>query len=170
MIYTRDVRPSESVTPVRWARMWTGSAVLILAFTGVLKLFGATGDAQVLSHADPLFGFLSNRQVMLLGAAIEILVILLVLREADVFHKVAMIGTLGGVFLVYRIGLWGIGYEGSCSCLGQVTDVLGVSAAAADLISKIILGYLLIGSYSVLAWATLGRWSIGQRLSRGRPA
>jgi hypothetical protein len=56
------------------------------------------------------------------------------------------------ILLVYRIGLWWIGFEGSCRCLGNVGDVFGISAETADWIAKGILAYRLVGSGAILLW------------------
>jgi hypothetical protein len=103
--------------------------------------------------------------MMLLAAVIEVIVIGLLLRERNVIRRVALVAWVGSVFLAYRVGLWAIGYGGSCSCLGHLTDALGISTETADLASKLILGYLLLGSYTVLAWAAIAPWIVQQPVS-----
>jgi hypothetical protein len=122
------------------------SALLILLATAVAKGIGASGDGRILSHPAPLLGLLTNRQTMLIAVVLEVLVIGLVLRERDFVRKAAFIAWIGMVFLAYRVGLWSIGYKGSCGCLGNVTDTLGITPATADLVSGAMLAYLLIGS------------------------
>ena len=55
-------------------------------------------------------------------------------------------------FLVYRIGLVWVGYKKPCPCLGNLTDALHIPPQTADTAMKIILAYLLIGSYATLFW------------------
>jgi len=55
-------------------------------------------------------------------------------------------------FLVYRIGLVLVGYYRPCSCMGSLTEELHISPEIADMAMKIILAYLLIGSYGSLIW------------------
>jgi hypothetical protein len=147
------------------ARWYIAGTVLVLAVTGFAKVGASFGGARILEEPDPLVLVLSNRQVMLLAAAMEAIVIGLLLREVSVHRRVVLIAWISSVFLAYRVGLWGIGYGGSCSCLGHLTDALGISTETADLASKLILGYLLLGSYTVLAWAWIARRDLGRTVS-----
>ena len=76
---------------------------------------------------------------MPLAAALEIVVVVLVWRAPNVLRRAGLLLWIGSVFLVYHIGLWWIGFEGSCRCLGNVGDVFGISAETADWIAKGIL-------------------------------
>jgi len=62
-------------------------------------------------------------------------------------------------FVIYRVGLWWIGWHRPCGCLGNLTDLLGIAPHTADTIMKGVLAYLLIGSYGLLLW----QWMCGQR-------
>ena len=50
----------------------------------------------------------------------------------------------------YRIGLWWIGWQKPCSCLGNLTDALHISPQVADNVMKGLLAFMLIGSVSLL--------------------
>jgi hypothetical protein len=78
--------------------------------------------------------------------------VVLVWRAPNVLRKAGLLLWIASVFLVYRIGLWRVGFEGSCRCLGNVGDVFGISAETADWIAKGILLYLLVGSGAILLW------------------
>ena len=67
-------------------------------------------------------------------------------------------------FLVYRLGLWFIGWHRPCGCMGNLTDLLHISPRLADNIMKGVLAFLLIGSYGILLW----QWR--QRRAQGRAA
>ena len=54
--------------------------------------------------------------------------------------------------LAYRIGMVVMGWHHPCPCLGSFTGVIHLSATAADKLMKIVLAYLLIGSYVALGW------------------
>jgi hypothetical protein len=136
-------------------KSYVAGSLLILAVTAVAKGIGASGDARILSHAEPLLGLFTNRQAMLLAVVFEVLIIGLVVRERELIPKAAFIAWIGTIFLTYRVGLWSIGYKGSCGCLGNVTDTLGVAPATADLVTGAMLAYLLIGSYAILVWKTV---------------
>jgi hypothetical protein len=124
----------------------------LLAITALGKAVAASGDARVLGQPDPLFGLLSLRQSMLLAAAIECVVAVLVWRAPNALRKATLLLWIGAVFFVYRIGLWSVGFDGACRCLGNMGDVFGISPQTADWIAKGILAYLLVGSAAILLW------------------
>ena len=69
-------------------------------------------------------------------------------RQVLALRFVAWIST---IFVVYRIGLWGMNWVEQCSCLGNLLkDYHQVSPKTADSIMKVLLAYLLIGSYGLL--------------------
>jgi hypothetical protein len=141
---------------------FVGSAVVILAVTAVIKLAAATGEARILAQADPLLAFFSNRQMMILAALLEAFVVGVILWEPDRFRQAALVAWIGTVFLAYRLGLWWIGHEGACPCLGNVTRSIGLSPAKEDLGVKILLGYLVLGSYVLVIWEVVVRWKRGR--------
>jgi hypothetical protein len=134
---------------IRWFLI---TAVSLLAVTAVAKAAAASGEARILAQPDPLLGLISMRQSMLLAAALEIVVVIRVWRAPNALRKATLLLWLGAVFLVYRIGLWWVGFEGSCRCLGNMGDVFGISAENADWIAKGILVYLVVGSGAILLW------------------
>lgn len=69
-------------------------------------------------------------------------------------------------FLVYREGLWFIGWHGPCGCMGSLTDILHISPHLADNIMKIVLTYLLVGSYALLLW----QWKRARVVKSAPPA
>jgi hypothetical protein len=155
-------RPPGSVISQNVSVCFAASVVAILAVTAVFKLVAAMGETRILSQPDPLLGFFSNRQIMVLAALLEGFVVGLMLWDRDRLRQVALVAWIGTVFLAYRLGLWWIGHEGSCPCLGNVTHSIGLSPSMEDLGVKILLGYLLLGSYSAVAWELFGRWKHGR--------
>jgi len=125
-------------------------AVALLVATAAAKVAMAAGEARMLAQPDPLLGPLTMRQSMLLTAALEIVVVVFVWRASNVLRKAGLLLWIASVFLVYRIGLWWVGFEGSCRCLGNIGDVLGISGETADWIAKGIILYLLVGSGVIL--------------------
>ncbi|HEU5396317.1 MAG TPA: hypothetical protein VFV81_04060, partial [Verrucomicrobiae bacterium] len=59
---------------------------------------------------------------------------------------------LSSAFLIYRTGLWFIDWHRPCHCLGDLTETLHLPAVWADDLMKMVLLYLLIGSYASLIW------------------
>ena len=55
-------------------------------------------------------------------------------------------------FALYRFAVYWQGYHSACKCWGNLTDALHIPPQTADMAMKIILAYLLIGSYASLFW------------------
>lgn len=52
--------------------------------------------------------------------------------------------------LIYRIGLWCVGWRHPCSCMGSLAGALHLSDQMADGIMKAVLAFLFVGSYLLL--------------------
>jgi hypothetical protein len=126
------------------------SAGVILVITGTAKIWSGLGSGAVLRMSDPLFN-LQFGHLMLVAGVVE-----LVIASACFFSKyeklaVICLAWLSTCLLIYRLGLWWLGWHRPCSCLGNLTDALHISPQIADTAMKIVLAYLLIGSYGILA-------------------
>jgi hypothetical protein len=130
-------------------RSFTAISGIMLAATGLAKVLSSLGGAKVLAMADPITG-LSFAPLMLLVGGLEVVVagVCIVGRSPKV--SLALIAWLATNFVAYRFGLWWIGWKKPCGCLGSLTDALHLSPEAADNLMKIVLAYLLIGSYVLL--------------------
>jgi len=128
------------------------SAAVVLALTGLAKVWSGFGGAKILAVTDPLLGLRFNHLMIFIGL-LE-LVIALFCLFSDKWPGVGsgLVAWLATTFLIYRFDLRWIGYRGSCRCLGNLTDALHISPQTADTAMKIILGYLLVGSYGALFW------------------
>jgi hypothetical protein len=115
----------------------------------VSKLVSSLGDASLLQVSDPIFK-LPFRYVLIGAAVAELIVAIICFFSDRIVLKAGLIAFLATNFSVYRLGLWLIGYHGHCLCLGNLTDAIHLSPHAADIIMKVILAYLLIGSYITL--------------------
>jgi hypothetical protein len=76
-----------------------------------------------------------------------------------------LLAWLATSFLFYRFGLLLTGYHKPCGCLGNITDALHISPKNVDVGMKVILFYLLFGSYASLFWI----WKQKRRLVLGAP-
>ena len=123
----------------------------LLFVTAIAKLVSATGNAKVLENSDPILG-ISFRDVFWIVGVIELAVSMFCLFGRRLNMQVGIVAWLATIFLFYRLGLILVGYHKPCSCLGNLTDALRISPQAADTAMKIILAYLLIGSYATLFW------------------
>jgi hypothetical protein len=143
-------------------KWFLGLAGSILALTGLAKAVSAIGPARALDVADPLIG-LPFRQLLLLVGLAELLIAFFCLFTDRRRLSVLAVAWISTNFLVYRLGLWFIGWHRPCGCMGSLSDMLHLSPHAADNIMKGVLAYLLIGSCGILLW----QWR--QRRADGRP-
>lgn len=142
----------------QWFCLTSGAA---LAATALAKGFSAMGPARALDVVDPLFGIPFRYLLLLVGLA-ELFIAFFCLFTDKAQFSLLAVAWLSTNFLVYRLGLWFIGWHKPCGCLGNLTDVLHISPTTADNIMKVVLAYLLVGSYAALLW----RW----KQNRGRLA
>jgi hypothetical protein len=136
------------------------SAGVALAVTGLAKASSAIGPARALDVPDPLIG-ISFRQLLLLVGLAELLIAFFCLFTDKRQFSLLAVGWISTNFLVYRLGLWFIGWHRPCGCMGSLSDMLHLSPRAADNIMKLVLAYLLVGSY----WFLFRQWR--QRRAQG---
>ena len=146
----------------RWFVRMGGGA---LAATGLAKVFSAIGPARALDTADPLIG-VPFRQLLLVVGLGELLIAFFCLFTDKRRSSLLAVAWISTNFLVYRLGLWLIGWHHPCACMGSLAGVLHLSDQAADNIMKGVLAYLLIGSYLLLVL----QWRAARRTSRCREA
>ena len=127
------------------------STALIMFITAAAKMWSAFGGMKVLSAQDPLTG-LSFGYLMLAAGIVELAVTVFCVFSKSIKLRLLAIAWLATNFVVYRIGLWALGWRKPCNCLGNFTDALHISPQTADMAMKIVLAYLLIGSYASLFW------------------
>jgi len=134
--------------PINW---FIRGAVVILAVTGLAKLWSVSAPGKMLLVADPITGLAFGRLLLLVGLAELALAAVCVFGRSPRL-KLVLIAWLATNFVVYRLGLWWMGWKKPCGCLGNLTDALHLSPQSVELIIKILLAYLLAGSYALLLW------------------
>lgn len=142
------------------------SAGVILLFTGMCKFISACGGAPILQFWDPLFNISFRHLLWFVGGG-ECVVGLFCFVGGRTMIQAAIVAWLSTAFLIYRLALIWIGYHRPCMCMGNLTDALHIPAQTADNALKLVLAYLLLGSWATLVH--LLRWRIlhfvGLRLS-----
>jgi hypothetical protein len=134
-------------------RLYIYSAASLVLMTGLAKIVSASGDAGILGRHDPVFG-MPFRVLFWATGLIEIAVAvacLFLLKRVGV--SALLLCWLSTGFLLYRVGLYFIGYRKPCPCLGTITDAIHISPSTADLAMKVVFLYLLVGSYTTLIYA-----------------
>lgn len=127
------------------------SAGLLLYALGIAKIWTGLGDTRVMAVIDPIVGIQFGHLLLAVGVA-ELIIAAFCLLTRRWLLATALIAWLSTNFLVYRLGLWWMDWKSPCGCLGNLTDVLHISPQTADNISKVLLVYLLIGSYGLFTW------------------
>lgn len=138
------------------------SAGVILFITGAAKIVSASGRATILQWLDPIFGIQYNHLMYVAGILELFVACISFFCRSKVLGSVATTW-LATCLLIYRVGLWWIGWKRPCHCLGDFTDALHIPPQAADSAMKIILAYLLIGGYGIM----LHQWWKGMVLAAG---
>jgi len=136
----------------KWARLFILSAGVILFITGAAKIVSALGRVPILGKPDPIFGIPFNYLLLSVGL-MELVIAVLCLTSANQNLALGLVGALSVNFFGYRAGLWIIHWPGYCPCLGTLTQALHLSRHHANVLTGIILSYLLLGSFSFLAWS-----------------
>jgi hypothetical protein len=123
----------------------------MLLITALAKLIGLSGGAKILALPDPIFA-LPFGYVFLIVGAIELAVALICLFGRRVNLQVGLIAWLATSLLMYRIGLVLVGYQKPCPCMGSLMDGLHISREAGNNVLRVVVGYLLVGSYAASYW------------------
>jgi len=126
----------------------------LLLITAIAKLIGSLGRSHILSLNDPIF-IIPFRWVFCLVGITELAVVYVCFFNKRPVFRAGLVALLSTNFALYRLGLWLIGWHRPCSCLGNLTDALQIPPQTADTAMKIILAYLLLGSYATLFWLWL---------------
>ncbi len=137
--------------PSKIARCFLFVAGVLLLATASAKLISSFGSAGILQNPDPIIGLTFRNEFRLVGA-VELVIALVCLFGKGIKSQAGLVAWLSTTILAYRLGLVWFGYHKPCPCLGNLTDALHISPQTADTAMKIILAYLLIGSYATLFW------------------
>lgn len=125
------------------------SAGLFLLLTAMAKLLSAAGSGRLLNVLDPIF-LIPYRYLFVLLGFVELGIALLCLFGTQIKLQAANLAWLSTGFIVYRVLLVYVRYPQLCPCMGTLTDALHIPPGTADLVMKIVLGYIFVGSYITL--------------------
>ena len=145
---TSDIQ-SRLKLKIAWLFLYSAGALLLV--TAVAKFTSSFGHGRILLERDPLTNF-QFRDLFRIVGGIETAVALVCIFSKRIWLPAGLVAWLATSFVVYRVGLLWVGYLKPCSCLGNLTDALHISPQTSDTAMKIILAYLLIGSYGTLFW------------------
>jgi len=135
----------------KYSSLFIFSSGVILIITAIGKLISVSGSVRILQEHDPILA-IPFRDVFLIVGGLELVVAAVCLFGKRLGLQAGLIAFLATDFVIYRLGLLLIGYHRPCHCLGNLTDALHISPETANTAMKIILAYLLVGSYAALFW------------------
>jgi hypothetical protein len=133
----------------RITRSFILSGGTLLLGTSVAKFLSICGSARILQNPDPIL-IIPFRYVFLTAGLLELFVAIICIFGKRVGLQISLVAWLATIIFIYRVGLLLVNYHKPCACLGNLTDALNISPQTADTAMKIILAYLLIGSYAAL--------------------
>jgi hypothetical protein len=128
---------------------------VILCVAAAAKLWSALGNARILGQLDPILG-IQFRHLMLIVGLLEVSVGCACFLSRKMRLSTFFVAWLSTLFLGYRLGIWWLDWHSPCPCLGNLTDALHLSPEISNDLAKILLAYLLIGSYSLMVFWRCG--------------
>ncbi len=124
------------------------SVAITLTVVAFAKLWSISGDSRLLVEYDPILGMRFD-DLMLMAAVMELCIAAICAFRSTKSGLISVVW-LSTVILCYRVGLWWIGWQKPCSCLGNLTDALHISPQLADNVMKGLLAFMFVGSVSLL--------------------
>ena len=109
------IRGTDGDNVLKWFIL---SAGLILAITGTAKGWTSFGNGKLLAVTDPILGIEFGRLMLVVGLA-EIVTALICLFGKRPTLAAILVAWLATSFVVYRLGLWWMGWKRPCDCLGN---------------------------------------------------
>lgn len=149
------------IEAARWVpraeRVFLGSVAGILVITGLLKLVSAVGMRGSVAVADPLFYFLNQTDMLVGVGVVELGVATFLVMSGNALWRLGAVLWLASLFLLYRLGLVFIGFQGNCLCLGKPRAwMLGPEGRRMDGVMAGMLAYMLVLSLMFLWWRRHG--------------
>src|SRR5207249_12077617 len=124
----------------------------ILMITSAAKFYSLFEMQGKLHVRDPLL-YLRTDMLLVLVGSLEIAVAAIILSPGSFSFKLRSILWLSSMLLVYRIGLFGIGYRKPCLCAGSPNSwLMLLNPSQMDFAMKIVLLYMLLFSLSFILY------------------
>lgn len=132
------------------AHYMLASFAAILYFASLVKFATLAFAPDTFRGADPIFGPIPTHYLMACAGLFEYVVAVLISATSNFRVRVFVTAWLATLLALYRIGLLFSQAGGGCPCLGIIA-MLFPGGLVGDSISAVLLFYLLIGSYALLA-------------------
>jgi hypothetical protein len=116
-------------------RLFKYSGAILLLVAATAKIVSGLGFAEVLKQVDPFFGMQFGHLMLVVGI-LELAIVANWFFSSSERFGLLPVAWLTTCLVIYRLGLWQIGWHGQCHCLGNFTDSIHVSPQVADNIMK----------------------------------
>ncbi|HEY3931501.1 MAG TPA: hypothetical protein VGM58_03940 [Verrucomicrobiae bacterium] len=135
----------------------SAGALLLASAVGMfISIWAGTG---LVHPHEPLFG-MSLPDFFLIVSGLELAIGLICLFGKQTTLQVTLVLWLAMNFAAYQAGLWWMGGSaGFKGYLGDMSAAFGISAGTAEMMLKILVLYLLVGSFFSLLWSWIKKES-----------
>ena len=131
-------------------RIFSSSVGAVLVLTGAAKIYSYhTAPEALLGKPDPILMVTTGILLLVVGA-VEMFIGIICFMSKQTLFTHSLIAWIASLFLAYRCGLNLVDYKSPCACLGSLTAGLGLDDTDVKHVTRILLGYLLFGSYASL--------------------
>lgn len=148
--FLATARQRAAVIPLdQWSTWFLLSAGGLLIFAGFGHFFDSFVNNQEQDFEDPLFGISFGKIALLIGLG-ELIIALLCLFTSKNTLSLILVAWLAANFLVYRAGLWTMGWRHPYGLVDNLSYALNTSPQKADILGGTTVFFLLVGSLSIL--------------------
>lgn len=121
--------------------------IFILSVTAVAKLYAAFGSYGLyLKDSDAVAKFLTVQQMMVAGAALEIVICLCISKARSDLIRARFLLGFTSILWTYRLVSLTTGSAGRCSCMGSLPQWLGIEPRAVEICMWALLCGLTLGA------------------------
>jgi len=135
---------------MRFYRLLSRFAAIILLITAVLKLCESTQHNFYFQEPDSVMQFLTNRQLLFVAAGLEIIVAIYIWFTASLKKRSFALLWFCSIVALYKIGRYYTRAFYPCSCLGILESWLKLTWNQTDTISWLTLAFLAAFSIACL--------------------
>jgi predicted RNA-binding Zn-ribbon protein involved in translation (DUF1610 family) len=133
----------------KWPDWFILSAGGILALAGAAQVLGFFQESPALDVADPIFGCPFRDSILIFGI-VDVTAAMFCLFAKGGIWIAGFIAWVVANMVVYRAGLWFMGWHHPYTCLFYLLNALDISPVTADGLLSVAAGCLLTGSVVIL--------------------
>lgn len=142
---TRIFTPQELRVKFHKVYLFVAAIILILARIG--QTIGLQKPAAFLENPSSLFDFITNRQLLLGVAFMEIFIAMLLISPSfELVVRNKILFWLASLFAIYRLILWMSGEPEPCRCFCRIFDWIHLDDSVVDYITTGLFLFLFIPS------------------------